>query len=508
LFQHYVYNQLDEVARVHLHCSVAEALEGLRLKGEAEVQGGVQDPTAPVRLAWHWEAAGRFDRAATHLLEAGKRAEQLSAYEEAVQLLRRGLALLERLPEGSERAQLEKQLLISLIHPLTPSQGWASAERAQLAQRARDLERHGPTSEADLIGALYLQGEILNAQGNHAESRELAELFLHLAQRSENPAYLGLGYYALGASRFFSGDLAGGASDFRQALDLYDRREHARFLPWTEGDLGVRCLSLLAMGLCYMGCADQGRFCSQQALALAKEVAEPLTEGVAVAFAGCSYHALCHEISLTQGYARRLMDLSEQKRLPMFRSYGLIYQGWAQVLSGAGAPAIGRMRQGLAEWRAMGHQSGTPFLLALLVEALQHSGAWDEALSSVEEGLALAVEIDAPHRPDLYRLKGDLLVHSPAPAGTAKPSDQAEACFHTAIAEARQNGSKLFELRAMTSLARLWADQDKRAEAHLALAEIYNSFSEGFDTCDLRAAKALLDELEAGRPASSAPYSF
>jgi len=505
LFQHFVYDQLDEVARAHLHRSVAEALEGLRLEGEAGVEGGVQDPTAPVRLAWHWEAACWFDRAATYLLEAGKRAVQLSAYEEAVQLLRRGLALLERLPDGPERAQLEKQMLISLIHPLTPSQGWASAERAHLAQRALDLEQHGPTSEADLIGALYLQGETLNAQGKHAESRGLAELLLRLAQRSENPAYLGLSYYALGASRFFSGDLAGGISDLQQALALCDSREHAQLLPWTEGDLGVRCLSLLAMGLCYTGCADQGLFYSRQALALAQEVAHPLTEAVALAFAGCGFHALRQEIQLAQEYACCLIELSEQKRLPMFRSYGLIYQGWAQALGGAGAPAIGRIQQGLAEWRAMGHRSGTPFLLSLLAEALKHSGAWDEALSTLEEGLALGVEIDAPHRPDLYRLKGDLLISRPTPAGRGAPSDQAEACFHTAIAEARQNGSKLFELRAMTSLARLWADQDIRAEAHLALAEIYNSFSEGFDTPDLRAAKALLDSLEAGRPASSVP---
>jgi predicted ATPase len=165
LFQRYVYDQLDEVACAHLHGFVAEALEALRSEGEAGAELGVQNPTSPLRLARHWEAAGRFDKAAAYLLQAGNRAARLSAYSEAVQLLRQGLALVERLPEGSERAQLEKQMLIGLARPLLPVQGWASGERAQLAQRALDLERQGPANEADLIGVLYLDAEIVSAPG-------------------------------------------------------------------------------------------------------------------------------------------------------------------------------------------------------------------------------------------------------------------------------------------------------------------------------------------------------
>ena len=490
LFQRYVYDHLDEVARAYLHRSVAEALEGLRLEGEPGAVAGVQDPTAPVRLARHWEAAGRYDKAADCLLQAGRRAVQLSAYEEAVHLLRQGLALLKRLPDTPERGQLEKQILLDLVGPLTPAQGWASAERASLAQRAIDLEQRRPTSEADEIGALYLHAEILSAQGKHAESLALIERLQRLAERSEHPAYLALGHYLLGENRFFAGDMVGSISDFQQALALYARSQHAPLLPWTDGDLGVRCLNLLSLALGYVGYADKGSSCSRQALAQAQELAHPLTEAMALMFAGCAFHAFRLETWLAEEYARRLIELAEQKRLAVFRSYGLIFQGWAQTLGGAGGPAITQIRTGLAEWRAMGHRSGTPFLLALLAEVLQHSGAWDEALSTLEEGLALGVEIDAPHLAELHRLKGELL-------NERQPSapDQAEACFHTAITEARQRGLKLPELRATMSLARLWTEQGKRAEAHQALAEIYAWFSEGFDTPDLRAAKALLDTL-------------
>jgi adenylate cyclase len=326
---------------------------------------------------------------------------------------------------------------------------------------------------------------------------DLAELLLDLAKRTETPAYMVLGYYMLGWSRFFAGGVAKSISDLQQALALYDRPQHAPLLPWTDGDLEVRCQGLQALTLCYMGYPDQALSRSQQALAQAQELAHPLTEAVALTFAGCAFHALRRETQPVQEHARRLIKLSQQKHLPIFRSYGLIYQGWAQALDGAGGPAIAQIRDGLAAWRATGQRSGTPFLLGLLAEALRHSGAWDEALSTVEEALALASETGAPHRPDLYRLKGELLNERPMPARVEQPpaADQAEACFHTAITEAQQSGARFLELRATVSLARLWAGQGKHAEARQALADVYGWFSEGFDTPDLRAAKALLDTL-------------
>jgi DNA-binding SARP family transcriptional activator/tetratricopeptide (TPR) repeat protein len=484
LFRDYLYTHLDAVRRAHLHGAVGEALESLCGGEEAALAA------ASVPLAHHYEQAGQPGRAVAYLRRAGRQAILLGAYEEAIALFRQGLALLEPLPEGPERGQLERQILLDLFPPLMPAQGWASAERDQLAQKALDLARQQPASEADLIGALFMRAEILSSQGKHPEGLELAELLLHLAQRSQHPAYLALAHYQRGQNRFFSGDIAASIPDFRQALALYDDPQHAPLLPWTDGDLRVRCLGLLALALGYVGYADQGRSCSQQALAQARELGQPLTEAVALTFAGCGFSALCLGAPSAGAYARHLIELSVQMRLPAFHPYGLIYDGWARALDGAGRPAIVQMRTGLAEWQAMGHRAGNPFLLALLAQALQRDGAWDEALSTVEQGLALAMEIGAPHRADLYRLKGELLKeHEPLTAG------QAEACLHTALTEARQQGSKLLELRAAVSLARLWQAQGRRAEAGGLLAGIYGWFTEGFDTPDLVEAKVLLDAL-------------
>jgi adenylate cyclase len=155
----------------------------------------------------------------------------------------------------------------------------------------------------------------------------------------------------------------------------------------------------------------------------------------------------------------------------------------------------------------MGHRAGNPFLVMLLAQALQHTGAGDEALAAVEEGLVLTDELSPAVRAEFFRIKGELLSHRPASGSASQPPiatdgtplvpETAEACLRTAIAEARRCRARLLELRAITSLARLWAAQGRLAEARHSLATIYACFSEGFETPDLLAAQALLAELGA-----------
>jgi adenylate cyclase len=219
-------------------------------------------------------------------------------------------------------------------------------------------------------------------------------------------------------------------------------------------------------------------------------MAHPMTAATALMFAGCAFHALRLETQPVQEFALRLIEIAEQKRLPMFRPYGLIFQGWAQVLGlTAGSPSTAQLRLWQAELRAMRHRSGLPVFVLLSAQALQHSGTREEALSAVDQGLALSDEVSPANRAEFYRLKGELLNSDPSGVG------EGDAYLRRALVEARQHGSRFHELRATMSLARRWSESGRRAEAHQALAEIYAWFSEGFDTPDLRSARALLDSL-------------
>ena len=174
-------------------------------------------------------------------------------------------------------------------------------------------------------------------------------------------------------------------------------------------------------------------------------------------------------------------------------AWGTVLHGWARAMHGQGEAGIAEMRQGLAAELAMGSKAWQPYFLGLLAEAYGVGGHPDEGLPLLAEALAVmdATE-ECFYAAELYRLKGALLLRQAVP-----DASQAEACFHQALDIARQQQAKSWELRAATSLSRLWQQQGKRGEAHALLAPIYNWFTEGFDTADLQEARALLAALEA-----------
>jgi predicted ATPase len=196
-----------------------------------------------------------------------------------------------------------------------------------------------------------------------------------------------------------------------------------------------------------------------------------------------------------EGLATEAVALADEHGLAMFRGQAMAFQGWALLQRGEPQAAVGRISDGLAAARATQAHIFEPIFLGFLAEALARAGAIPEGLKVVAEGLELADGsgqnwADA----ELYRLRGNLLIGSPSP-----DQAEAEASFRTALAIARQQGTRGFELRAAVSLARLLCDQGRRTEARGLLAPVYGWFSQGFDTQDLINAKALLDDL-AGNP--------
>jgi predicted ATPase len=247
---------------------------------------------------------------------------------------------------------------------------------------------------------------------------------------------------------------------------------------------------LAALTLWLLGYPDQGLASSQASLALAQQLAHPLSLTNAL-YRAAMLHHLRREASLTQIRAEAAMAIATDQEFPLPLAEATHLRGWALAATGHEGEGIAQIQQGLTAYRATGAAAYRPYYLALLAEASTQVGQTAEGLEALAEALAtLAKSRTRWWEAELHRLKGELLLQH----AVAQPGEAA-ACFQQALAVARRQQAKSLELRAAMSLARLWQGQGKRTEAQQMLAEVYGWFTEGFDTADLQEAKALLAAL-------------
>ncbi len=494
LFQHYLYHNLDQMERTYLHEAVGNVLETLY---------GEQTEQVAVQLAHHFEQAGLRQKAVNYLLQAGKRASQLSANEEAITHMTKGLALLETLPDSPEHTRQELDFQIALGNALMVTRGYAALEVRQTFNRARELcQRIEEISQ--LFSVLHGLHRFYLVRGELQAARELGEQLLNLAQGQQDPALLVGAHRALGATLYYLGEFTAAQAHFEQGLACYDPQRHRSYVLLFGQDEGIACLSYAAWTLWHLGYPDQALKKSQEALSLAQALSHPYSLAYAQLFATIHYQ-LRREVQATQEQAEAQIALSTEQGFAFWVAWGMMYRGWALVEQGQREEGIAQISQGLANCQAAGavvHRR-----LALLAEAYGHLGQPEEGLRLIAEALATAHnQGERRGESELYRLKGELLLsnawrvtgdeklatrHSPQVT-------EAEACFLKAIEVARRQQAKSLELRAVLSLSRLWyslRSQGKKKEARQMLGEIYGWFSEGFDTPDLREAKMLLEVL-------------
>jgi adenylate cyclase len=250
----------------------------------------------------------------------------------------------------------------------------------------------------------------------------------------------------------------------------------------------VAYLFFTALILLFQGYQDQALMRSREALAAAYELGHGYTTSQAL-YLTCWFHQVRREHRAVEERARALIGLATEHGLSAWAAHGAILHGWAVGEGGAAEKGIAELREGLAATEAMGVQQHTPGFLGLLAGLYIATKDPGEALLALDEALARVDRLEERwFEADLLRLKGETLLK-------VRPDQSAEAetCFHQALAVARDQGARLWELRAATSLARLWLDQGKHAEALDLLAPVYGWFTEGFDTADLKDAKGLLD---------------
>jgi predicted ATPase len=402
--------------------------------------------------------------------------------------------LLKTLPGTAERAQKELLLQVALGVPLIATKGYASVEVEQVYISARELcQQVGETSQ--LFPALMGLRVTYSVRGETQRARELGEQLLRLAESVYDHALLLQAHYALAIPLFAQGELTLARAHLEQSLALYDPRQH-RSLAFLFGtDFGVTCLSYAAFTLWHLGYPDQALRRSHESLILAQELSHPvsLAYGLSAAARLYQYH---QEGPATQELAETEIALCSEQGFPLWLAMGTILRGWALVEQGQVEEGIAQMRQGLMAFRATGAEQWRPYFLALLAGAYRKVGQAEDGLSVLSEALAgVHKKGEREHEAELYRLKGTLTLQSKVQSPKSKVEEEAEGYFLTAIEIAQSQQAKSLELRATMSLARLWQQQGKRAEAHKLLSEVYNWFTEGFDTKDLQEAKALLDSL-------------
>jgi predicted ATPase len=480
LIQDAAYQSLLKSTRQRYHQQIAQALE-------AQFSETVE--TQPELLAHHYTEAGLVAQAVSYWQRAGERANGRSAYVEASSHLTKGLEVLMNLPQAPERTQRELDIRLTLGLAFMALKGFGAPEVEQTYTKAYDLcQRLQIDSSPQLLQVLYGLRRVYTHRCNLPKAQEIAEHCLHLAQKLHD-VYMQIdAYYSLGLSLMQRGDIIAGQAACEQgiALDIHPQQRMVASRR-TAIDPGVSCRLFVSWLLWLRGYPDRALRTADEALTLAQALPNPLLHSHALIFVAW-LHNYRRERSATQERAEAAIDLAREHTYAQQWAWGIMLRGWAITDRVEG---ITQIRESLEAALGIGTSAFRPYLLALLIEMHAALGQPAEGMRILAEALELVETTGARlHEAELYRLKGELLLQQTLP-----DAQQAEAGFQQALDIARRQQAKSWELRAAMSLARLWHQQGKCAEAHALLAPVYGWFTEGFDTADLQDAKALLGTL-------------
>jgi class 3 adenylate cyclase/predicted ATPase len=485
LIQDAAYQSLLKSTRQQYHQQIAQVL----VERFAEIT-----ETQPELLAHHYTEAGLIQQALPYWQRAGERATQRSANVEAVTHLTKALELLKALPHTPERTQQELALHIVLGVPLVVTKGHAAPEVEMIYARAHELcQQVGETPQ--LFSALLGLRRFYTARGELRTAQGLEERLLTLARNRDDADFLPRAHMMLAETSLALGEFGQAQGHAEQGIALYDPQLHASHPSLYGNDTRVGCLCYAALALWTLGYPDQALKRLQEALTFAQELAHPFSVAMASMSAALLYQ-LRREPQEVKKWAEATMALAAAQGFVLYSAWGTSLHGWALAELGQRKEGMAQIRQGLDAYQRMGGEILRPSFLALLAKAYGKEGQTEEALALLAEAFHGEDHTgERLYEADLYRLKGELTLRSKVQSPRPKAEEEAEECFHKAIEIARRQRAKSWELRATTSLARLWQQQGKKAEARQMLAEIYGWFTEGFDTKDLQEARALLEEL-------------
>ena len=501
LYHTALYRHLSSGRRARLHRAIGLYLE--------RVWGGRASEIA-AELALHFEWGGDGERAIGYRRQAASSALQRWAYPEALEHVTKALHLIGASVSGPEQRAQERELQILRGAALIATEAPASPDVTKAFDRARELcEPEGDVSELfPILRGLWVSR---CARADFRAARSLGEEMLSLAQRKNDAALLVEGHRALCAPLFHLGELGASLAHAERAVALYRPREH-RMLAWRHGqDPGVASLAYASFVLWYLGYADQALAKARRGVGLAREMAQ--AHAVAMAhYALAIVHQLRREPAAAIVEAETAVEISVDGGFPLYEAFGRQVNGWGLVVQGQAEEGIRQMEQGLRATETIGVKMYASHFLARLAEAHAFLGQIEEGRRFLDRAAQL-MEATTEHvwEAEIHRLRGHLALLEAGIEGPIGASSKrrrvragsevreaeslAESWFRRAINVARHQEARSLELRAATSLARLWHGQGQGAEARELLEPVHAWFTEGFDTADLSEARQLAKTL-------------
>jgi tetratricopeptide (TPR) repeat protein len=478
LTQEVAYNSILAERRKAIHQRAGQAIE-------ARYAERLDDHLS--ELAHHHLLGNDSAKAVRYSRLAAERAANRAAYGEAAQTIAAALKLLDRLPEGTDRFRAELDLRTIENNASVVLHGFASREHQLAVERICEVaEQLG--EKAVLLGGLLNLANLYYARGEPVRTLELARRCIGMAADAQGAELLAAAYLIGAYGAPACGRLREGVSYYRDgALHAEQATQQAFIVPFIPSSVGAAHISPVVQ---LLGRGSEALALAEKGLNSSREFQHLFSLGMALTVVGWLYQYR-QEPETVRTHAEAAIALAEEHGFPEWRAWGHFHHGWAMTELGRLEEGISEMESGIRDFRQFGGVPRFPFTLAVLAYAYARLGRHDQALTMLDEALERVQRTgEQVDEAEMLRLKGETLLMR-----NGEGAAQAEHCFTAAIEVARAQEAKWWELRTTVSLARLLRDTNRRNEARSMLAEICNWFTEGFDTADLKDAKALLDEL-------------
>jgi predicted ATPase/class 3 adenylate cyclase len=479
LIQDAAYQSLLKRTRQRCHQRVAELLEE---------QFDETVEAHPELVAHHYTEAGEAERAVHYWREAGERARARSANLEAIAYLEKGIEILRELADSESHARQELALQVSLGHANIVSKGHGAAGAEAAYARALALcEQLGDVPE--LLSTLFGLWRFYVVARPLDGTNDVAMQLRRLAEEAQEIERHVVAYYALGYTALCLGNLADARDNLREGIARYLPGQRTVEIYRAAQDPGVACRAYLAMTEWLLGFPERAQARARESVALAEELDDPFSLAYALCFPGAIVSEMCGGDTGT--VVERGLEVAADGEFSLWVAFAKVHRASLRFEDQRSDAALDELRHSVVAIPEIGVLINSPYYMTLLARAHWQAGRSEAGLQVLDEAQqSLEARGERWWEAEVLRLRGELLLSRSATNG-----NDAQACFEQALAVSRNQEAKSLELRAAMSLTRSWQSQAKAGEAHDLLAPIYGWFTEGFDTADLKDAKALLDEL-------------